>query len=142
MKREFPEAPIPAVGAIAFRGEDVLLIQRGHEPFKGRWTIPGGAIEVGETALEALVRETREEAGVEVNPVRLVATFDNIVRREKRVWFHYVILDYLVEWVSGDPTPGDGELDSRWVPLSHLDRLELTPQAEFAIRKGLESRGR
>ncbi len=142
MRREYPEVPIPAVGAIALRGDEVLLIRRGHEPFRGHWTIPGGAIEVGERAEEALVREVQEEAGVVVAPLRLVGTFDNIVRREGRIWFHYVILDYLVRWISGEPAPGDGELDSRWVPLVELKGLQLTPQAEYAVSKALEVGGR
>ncbi len=139
MKREYPDGPVAAVGCIAFRGESVLLIRRGHEPFKGFWSIPGGAIELGEKAEEALVRETLEEAGVQVRPLRLVGVFDNMVRREGRIWYHYVIMDYLCEVVSGSPKPGDGELDARWVSPSELGRLDLTPQASFAISKGREA---
>lgn len=142
MRREYPEGPIPAVGAIALQGDAVLLIRRGHEPFKGYWTIPGGAVELGEHAEEAVVRETLEEAGVKVAPLELVGAFDNILLRDGKVWFHYVILDYLVQWVSGEPRAGDGELDSRWVALEELGKLQLTPQAKYAIDRAIEARRR
>jgi mutator protein MutT len=141
MKREFPEGPVAAVGCVAFRRDSILLIRRGHEPFKGYWSIPGGAVELGETAEEALVRETMEESGVEVEPVQVLGVFDNIVRRADRVWFHYMIVDFLAVPTAGEPKPGDGEMEARWVPLVELSSLELTPQAGYAIRKGLEVRG-
>src|SRR5256885_12592296 len=75
---EFPTRPVPAVGAIVFRGSQVLLVRRRDPPSQGRWSIPGGAVEVGETVEQAVVRETREETTVEVRPREVVAVADFI----------------------------------------------------------------
>ncbi len=83
------------VAAVVLRDENILLIRRGREPLLGAWSLPGGALELGETTSEGIVREVFEETGVRARPIEIVVTLDRIVRDEDgRVRFHYV----LVEW--------------------------------------------
>ena len=78
MSRKYPDRPIVGVGVVAFREDDVLLIQRGKPPHAGRWSLPGGAQELGEPVRDAALREVREETGVEVRLTGLVDTVDSI----------------------------------------------------------------
>jgi len=115
--REYPQAPIVGVAAVVLRGPNVLLIRRGREPMLGAWSLPGGALELGETTAEGVAREVFEETGVRVRPVEIVATLDRIVRDEdERVRFHYV----LVEWMcvaegASELVCGDDAAAARWV---------------------------
>lgn len=115
LQREFPASPLVGVGAVIVQGGRVLLVQRGTEPAKGRWSIPGGLIEVGEMLHEALVREVREETGLEVEPLELVELLDRIFREGERVRYHYVIADYLCR-VTGGTLKAASDADAvRWV---------------------------
>ena len=95
MIREFPEAPLVGVGAVVVDAGRVLLIQRGREPLKGHWSLPGGLVELGESLHTALVREVEEETGLLVEPVELIELLDRIYREGERIRYHYVIADYL-----------------------------------------------
>ncbi len=101
LQREFPVAPLVGVGAVVVEQGRVLLVQRGTEPAKGRWSIPGGLIEVGESLLEAVAREVREETGLLVEPLELIELLDRIHHDGERVRYHYVIADYLCRVVGG-----------------------------------------
>ncbi len=138
MSREFPERPVAAVGAIVFREGKVLLVRRGVEPSAGLWSIPGGAVELGETLHEALVREVKEETGLEVKPTRLVDVYNTIVEREGRIQYHYVIIDYLCEYVSGDLQASSDVEEVRWVDPSSLGDYRTTSTTPLAVRKALE----
>lgn len=128
MQREFPLAPLIGVGAVIVHEGRVLLVQRGHEPMKGRWTIPGGLIDVGEALTEAVVRETREETGLEVEPIELVELLDRIHREDGRVRYHYVIADYLCSVVGGTLAAADDAAAVRWVERAEWNSsLELDP---------------
>src|SRR6185436_6793024 len=94
-----PQQPVVGVGAVVFDGDRVLLVKRGKEPLRGRWLIPGGTVELGETLTDAVVREVREETGLIVRPSEVVLVFDRIDRDETGVRYHYVIVDYLCELV-------------------------------------------
>jgi 8-oxo-dGTP diphosphatase len=118
MQREYPLTPLVGVGAVIVQEGRVLLVQRGREPMKGKWTIPGGLVEVGESLQEAVVRETREETGLEVEPVELVELLDRIHREETRVRYHYVIADYLCRAVGGSLAAADDAAAVRWVERS------------------------
>ncbi len=115
--REYPRAPIVGVAAVVLRGDQLLLIRRGREPMLGVWSLPGGALELGETTAEGIAREVFEETGVHVQPVEIIATLDRIVRDEAdEVRFHYV----LVEWLCTAQEPcelvcGDDAAEARWV---------------------------
>ena len=128
--RKYPDRPIVAVGAVILDGDRVLLIQRGHEPLKGEWSLPGGAVEVGETLEAALVREVREETSLDVTVGPVVEVLDSI-RRDAggRAEYHYVIIDYACRVRGGTPTAaarGTDAADVRWVPLAELERYGVT----------------
>ena len=100
--REYPERPIVGVGAVIFDEGRVLLVQRGHAPMQGEWSLPGGALEVGETLEEGVRREVLEETGLIVEPVAMIEVFDRIARDDTgRVQFHYVLVDYLCRITGG-----------------------------------------
>lgn len=127
MGREYPERPIVAVGGIVVRDGKVLLVQRGRAPGAGRWTIPGGAVRVGERLQEAVARELREECGVEVEVGPVVEVLDRVARDEAgAVRFHYVIIDYLARWVAGEPRAGSDAVAARWLDREEWLTLPLT----------------
>jgi ADP-ribose pyrophosphatase YjhB (NUDIX family) len=128
MQREYPLSPLVGVGAVIVQEGRVLLVQRGREPMRGRWTIPGGLIEIGESLLEAVVRETREETGLEVEPLELVELLDRIHREEGRVRYHYVIADYLCRVTGGTLAAADDAAAVRWV-----ERAEWNSHSALAI---------
>ena len=113
-------APVPAVGVVCLRGEEVLLIRRGTPPRQGEWSLPGGRIEPGEAATDAAIRELREETGVEARLTGLLDVVDGIFPSAGR---HYVLIDYAAEWLSGEPVAGDDAVEARFVPLDQVEAL-------------------
>jgi len=96
MGREYPDAPVAGVGAVVLRAGKVLLVRRGTAPLLGRWSLPGGVLELGETLTEGIVREVLEETSLRITPLAVVESFDRIHRdAEGRVQFHYVLIDFL-----------------------------------------------
>jgi 8-oxo-dGTP diphosphatase len=128
--------PVVGVGAVVIHEGKVLLIQRGKEPLRGRWMIPGGTVEVGETLEEALVREVAEETSLTVAPRRLLGVFDRIERRNGSIDFHYVIVDYLCRFVSGTLKAGSDALAARFATLEELPELDLPDKALHVIVDG------
>ncbi|MFZ0661562.1 MAG: NUDIX hydrolase [Acidobacteriaceae bacterium] len=122
--REYPERPIVGMGAVIFDRNRVLLVQRGHAPSLGEWSVPGGALEVGETLEEGVKREIREETGLVVEPVAMVEVFDRIARDDAgRVQFHYVLVDYLCRIAGGSAACADDAVGLRWAALDDLDSI-------------------
>jgi 8-oxo-dGTP diphosphatase len=107
--------PVPAVGVVCFRGEDVLLIRRGRPPRQGEWSLPGGRIEPGERAVEAALRELREETGVEARLEGLIDVVDGVFPERG---LHYVLIDYLAIWTDGEPVAGDDAAEAVFVPFA------------------------
>lgn len=133
---EFPDRPVPAVGAIVFRDGAVLLVKRGSEPNRGRWSIPGGSLEVGETVEEAAARETLEETGVEVRPIQTVDVREYVGRDDSgRIRWHYVLIGVLCEYRAGEPRPGSDADNARFVPLRELAEYDVTPTAIAALER-------
>jgi len=139
LQREFPSSPLVGVGAVVVHEGRVLLVQRGREPMKGRWSIPGGLIEIGETLSEAVVREVREETGLEVEPLELIELLDRIHREGERVRYHYVIADYLCR-VTGGTLKAASDADAvRWVERAEWNShsaLVLDPITVRVIEAG------
>jgi 8-oxo-dGTP diphosphatase len=136
MTREYPERPIVGVGAVILHHDRILLIQRGHAPLKGEWSLPGGALELGETLEEGIRREVLEETGLIVDPVAIVEVFDRIVRdAENRVQFHYVLVDYLCRVTGGELACATDAADARWVTRDQLD--SIAPFTVEVIHKAL-----
>ncbi len=126
-RNEFPKRPVPTVGAIVFRDGAVLLVKRGAEPNKGRWSLPGGALEIGETVEAAAVRETLEETRVDVRSVRVFDVRDFIQLEGTKVRWHYVLIDILCEYIGGDPFPGTDAENARFVPPRELGEYDVAP---------------
>lgn len=136
--RRYPERPLLGVGAVIFDHGRVLLIERGQEPLKGWWTLPGGLVETGERLDHALRREVREETGLEVEPLTVAAIFERIIAdAEGRTEFHYVIIDYLCRVVGGALQWGSDVSGAQWVAVEELDSLEVAPGTPPVIEKAL-----
>ena len=112
-----------------------LLIRRASEPLKGQWSIPGGMLELGENLSEGVRRELKEETGLDVEPVEMVAVFDRITREGKRVKYHYVIVDYVCRLKGGRLKPASDVTDARWVRREEMPRYNLTEMATKVILK-------
>lgn len=143
--REYPRAPIVGVGAVVVDAGRVLLVQRGREPLKGKWSLPGGMLEVGESLHEGVVREVEEETGLKVEPLELVELLDRIVREEtpagERVRFHYVIADYLCRVTGGTLKAASDAAAVRWVERAEWNShsaLALDPITVRVIEAGYQ----
>ncbi len=126
---EFPDRPVPAVGAVVFRDGQVLLVKRASEPNRGLWSLPGGALEISETVEAGAVRETFEETGVNVRPLRVLDVSDLIVSEGAWIRWHYVLIDVLCEYVGGEPYPASDAENARFIALRELGDYEVTPAA-------------
>lgn len=138
---EFPDRPVPAVGAIVFRDGAILLVKRGAEPNVGRWSLPSGLLEVGETVEAAAERETFEEAGVRVRPIRVFDVSDFIRLEGHRVRWHYVLIDFLCEYVDGEPVPASDAANARFIPLYELAEYDLAETVMEIVARAATSRG-
>src|SRR5438874_7371655 len=101
MQREYPQQPLIGVGAIIIKDRRVVLIKRGKPPLLGEWSIPGGLLELGETTRQGAEREALEETGLVVRATELLGVFDRIVPDADSIVYHYVLIDFLCERVSG-----------------------------------------
>jgi ADP-ribose pyrophosphatase YjhB (NUDIX family) len=118
-----------------------LLVRRGKEPLYGRWVVPGGTVELGEPLDEALAREMREETGLEVEPLELITVFDRIQRDGGRVLYHYVIVDYLCRWLSGEAQAASDALEVAWAAPHELDRYDLPAKALEVVQDAFRRTG-
>jgi ADP-ribose pyrophosphatase YjhB (NUDIX family) len=115
------------VGALIFDGARILLVERGKEPLKGYWSLPGGVLETGETLKEGIRREVLEETGLDVDPYEMAEIFERIIRdAQGQVEYHYVLADFLCRVESGSPRPADDVSALQWVDVSCLRDLLLT----------------
>lgn len=126
MSREYPDRPMVGVGVVVWRGDRVLLIQRGKPPREGAWSLPGGKQELGETVRETAVREVREETGVEIDVTHLLDVVDTITRDEGgRVRMQYTLVDFAAEWRSGKAVAGSDAMGAQWTHPDDLGPLKL-----------------
>lgn len=138
-RRLYPERPLVGVGVLIRDGDRYLMVKRGAEPDAGLWSIPGGLVEVGEGTSDAAVREAKEETGLDVDIMEVLGVVDKIVRDEdRRVKYHFVIIDYLAEARDGSMRAASDALEARWVNAEELTDYELTPTlVELMKRVGI-----
>jgi len=139
MQREFPSAPLVGVGAVIVEAGRVLLVQRGAEPLKGHWSLPGGLVELGEELANAVAREVREETGLVVEPLEPIELLDRIYREDERVRYHYVIADYLCRVTGGELLAASDADAVRWVEREEWaeeSALQLDPITVRVIEAG------
>jgi mutator protein MutT len=127
LKRLYPNQPIVGVGAIIIREGEVLLEKRKNEPGKGKWSVPGGLVELGESVEQTVTREVKEETGLEVEKPEHIDVVDNIIRDESgRVKYHFVIIDYFMKLKGGTLKAASDAEELKWVPLSDVEKYDLT----------------
>lgn len=137
MPREFPEQPFVGVGAIIIEDDRVVLVKRAHPPIQGQWSIPGGALEVGELVRDAVAREAREETGLIVEPGDLLGVYDRVLRHaDGRVQYHYVLVDFLCRKVGGELRADSDAAEVRWFTRDELPALKLAGDTLDVIHKG------
>ncbi len=138
-RREYPDRPVVGVGGVVVRSGAVLLVKRAAEPLAGQWSLPGGAVEVGETLEEAVVRELQEETGLAVAVRGLVEAFERISRDQAgQPRYHYVLLDYLCEPLSGTPR-ADSDVEAvAWARPEEFADYNLSAKARAVCEKALE----
>jgi len=127
MGRGYPAAPVVAVGVILFDGDRVLLVRRAHPPAAGRWSVPGGRVELGESLEEAAARELLEETGLRATLGPPVVLLDRVVRDAAgQVAYHYAIVDFLGTAPVGEVRAASDALEARFVALAEVAALATT----------------
>jgi 8-oxo-dGTP diphosphatase len=159
MQREFPDRPLVGVGAVIFDDQNrVLLVRRGSPPLEGAWSVPGGALELGETLRKGAEREALEETGLRVDAAEVVEVFDSIfpaspaesppeptgqpvapVPQDPRPpQYHYVIIDFLCRVVGGELRASSDALEARWFTWEELESLDLSIPMQRVLARGFE----
>jgi mutator protein MutT len=136
VKRLYPKQPVVGVGAIIIRNGEILIEKRKSEPGKGKWSVPGGLVELGENTTETVIREVKEETGLDVEKPELIDVVDNIIRDENgEIKYHFVIVDYFVKLKSGEAKASSDAEELRWVPLSEVEKYDLTKTFRTFLQK-------
>jgi 8-oxo-dGTP diphosphatase len=141
--REYPERPVVGVGGVIIEHGRALLIRRGSEPLRGQWSIPGGTLELGESLQLGVARELLEETGLEVRVLELIEVFDRIfpgdgsgsAEKNHRPRYHFVIVDYLCERISGEPCAGSDVTDVAFASEDELGQYQLTETATRVLKR-------
>lgn len=141
--RRYPERPYVGVGALVFDSPAgnprVLLVERGTEPLKGWWSLPGGVLETGERLADGVRREAREETGLEVDPYELFEVFERILPdAEGRAEFHYVLIDYLCRAIGGELAAASDASRAAWIARGDLSRYQITDGTLAVIEKAFD----
>lgn len=131
------------IGGVVIEDGRALLIRRGSEPLRGQWSIPGGTLELGESLQAGVARELQEETGLEVRVLDLIEVFDRIFPGESdggsssglRPKFHYVIVDYLCERISGEARAASDVTDVAFAREEELEKFQMTETATRVLRR-------
>jgi 8-oxo-dGTP diphosphatase len=127
LKRMYPEQPVVGVGAVIIKDHQIVLIKRGNEPSKGKWTIPGGLVELAESPEQAVIRETKEEVGVDAENPTLLDVVGNVDYDDQgKVKYHYVIIEYLVSVKGGNLEAASDAQEMLLVPFGEVEGYNLT----------------
>jgi ADP-ribose pyrophosphatase YjhB (NUDIX family) len=139
MKRLYPDQPVVGVGAVIVKEGKIALIKRGNEPSKGKWTIPGGIVELAESPEVAVMREAKEETGLDANNPTLIDVVSNVDLDENgKVKYHYVIIDYLVQVKGGKAQASSDAAELHWVPFEEVENYNLTSSFRLFFRNNRE----
>ena len=139
--RRYPKRPLVGVGALVFNRGRILLAQRGKEPLKGWWSLPGGALETGESLKEAVCREVLEETGLEVEAGEVFEVFERITRDDDgKTEYHFVLVDYICRVKRGKLQAGDDVCGVEWVRRKDLGSLQITEGTLGVIEKAFRKR--
>ncbi|MEJ2127131.1 MAG: NUDIX hydrolase [Candidatus Bathyarchaeota archaeon] len=138
MRREYPVQPVVGVGAVVVDLGKVLLVQRGVEPSLGKWSFPGGAVELGEAVRDAVVRETKEETCLDIEliqhePMDAYDIFD--WDKQGKLWYHYVLLQFLAKAKKGILKPTSDAKDAKWVSLKEVNNYDLADSVRQFLQK-------
>jgi 8-oxo-dGTP diphosphatase len=151
MAREYPDRPVVGVGGVVVEDGRTILVRRGSEPLLGHWSIPGGALELGESLQQGVARELLEETGLQVRVLDLIEVFDRVywdenAKRSNAVQapkFHFVIVDYLCERISGEARAGSDVTAVAYATEDELGKYHLTETATRILKKAFAmQRGR
>ncbi len=143
MAREYPDRPVVGVGGVVIEARRALLIRRGSEPLRGHWSIPGGTLELGESLQQGVARELLEETGLQVRVLELIEVFDRVYHDEQQnvpanpsaPRFHFVIVDYLCERISGEPQAASDVTEVAYAREDELGSYQLTETATRVLKK-------
>lgn len=127
IKRHYPSQPVVGVGAVVIRRGEILIEKRKSEPGKGKWSVPGGLVELSESVEETVVREVKEETRLDVDKPQLIDVVDNVIADGNgKIEYHFVILDYFVRLNGGKLKAADDAEELRWVSLDEVEKYDLT----------------
>jgi ADP-ribose pyrophosphatase len=136
--REYPSHPLVAVGAVIIKDGKILLVKRRYEPKANYWTLPGGLVKLGEGVRQALIREVREECGIEIEPKRIIDVIDFIDKDEnERFRFHYVIVDFEAIYRKGTIKPASDVQSARWFSFAELNKVKLPKLTKSFLKDNL-----
>ena len=139
MKRLYPDQPVVCIGVVIVADTKIVLIKRGNEPSRGKWTIPGGLVELGETVENAVIREAKEETGLAVgNPVLIDVVGNVDLDEHGKIKYHYVIIDYLVHVKGGEVGAASDAAELRWIPFDEVEKYDLTASFRVFFKQNRE----
>ena len=139
--RRYPKRPIVGVGALIFQRDRILMAQRGKQPLKDWWSLPGGVLELGERLADGICREVREETGLEVRPLGVLEIFERIMRDSAGApEYHYVLIDYICRITGGSLQAGDDVAHVQWMRPEELSVLQITEGTLGVIERAFRKR--